>query len=188
MNSSRAQIISPLAAVLLSILTTLSDAGAGQNYSLNLVDVDGNTFSTADGRTTILVLTTQAGTDKARAVGDRTPDFCLGNPAYRMVTVLVFEKKHSKPTRAILNALIRRRLDSEGHRLQNRYDRLTIARDARRDVSAVADFEGAIARDLGVEPTADLFQVFVFGKNGELLKQWNDVPAADDFSAILKQN
>jgi hypothetical protein len=187
-NSSRAQIISPLAAILLSILTTLPGAGAGQNGSLNLVDVDGNTLSIADGHTTILVLTSQAGTDKARAVGDRTPDFCLGNPAYRMVTVLVFEKKHSKPTRAILSALIRHRLDSEGHRLQNRYDKLKIVRDARRDVSAVADFDGAIARELGAEPAAGLFQVFVFGKKGELLKQWNEVPAADEFSAVLKRN
>jgi hypothetical protein len=187
-NSSRAQIISPLAAILLSILTTAPGADAGRNYSLNLVDVDGNTFSIADGRTTILVLTSQAGTDKARAVGDRTPDFCLGNPAYRMVTVLVFEKKHSKPTRVILSALIRRRLDSEGHRLQNRYDKLKIVRNARRDVSAVADFDGAIARELGAEPAAGLFQVFVFGKKGELLKQWNEVPAADEFSAMLKPN
>ena len=161
-------------------------AVAGQNYSLNLVDVDGNTFSTADGHVTILVLTTQAGIDKARAVGDRTPNFCLGNPAYRMITVLVFEKRHSKPTQMILSALVRRRLDSEGHRLQNRYDKLQIAGDARRNVLAVTDFDGTIAKQLGMEPAAGLFRIFVFGKNGDLLKQWSEVPAADEFSAALK--
>jgi len=170
------------------MMTTLTGAGAVQNDPLNLADVDGNTFSIGDGHITILVLTSQAGTDKARAVGDRTPDFCLGNPGYRMVTVLVFEKKHSKPARVILSALIRHRLDSEGHRLQNRYEKLKSVRDGRRDVSAVADFDGAIARELGLEPAADLFQVFVFGKKGELLKQWNEVQPADEFSAVLKQN
>lgn len=173
---------------LIWTISEIAGATVGQNYSINLADVDGNTFSTADGHVTILVLTTQAGTDKARAVGDRTPDFCLGNPGYRMVTVLVFEKKHSKPTRMLFSALIRRRLDSEGRRLQNRYDKLKIARDARRDVSAVADFDGTIAQRLGAESAAGLFHVFVFGKNGELIKQWNDVPDAEEFSAALKQN
>src|SRR6059058_865068 len=151
---------------LLLLLWTISESAPGQNDSLKLVDVDGNTFSTADGHITILVLTTQAGIDKARAAGDRTPDFCLGNPAYRMITVVVFEKNHSKPARLILGAIMRRRLDSEGHRLQNRYDKLKIARNARGDVSAVPDFDGTIARQLSMEPGAGLFHIFVFGKNG----------------------
>src|SRR5690242_11924044 len=104
--------------VLFSTITEFADAEVVPSHSINLVDVDGNTLSTGDGHITTIVLTTQAGIDKARAVGDRTPDFCLGNPAYRMITVLVFETNHNKPARAILSALIRRRLDAEGHRLQ----------------------------------------------------------------------
>ena len=165
-----------------------ADLTVGQRYPLRLTDVDGNALSTADGRITTLVVTTQAGTDKAREVGDRTPDFCLGNPTYRMITVLVFEKNHSKPTRAIFGSLIRRRLDSEGHRLQNRYNKLQISRNARQDVSAVADFDGAIAKELGLEPTAGVFHIFVFGKNGELIKQWQDVPAAEELAAAMKPN
>ena len=165
-----------------------ADLTVGQRYPLNLTDVDGNVLSTADGRITILVLTTQAATDKAHMVGDRTPDFCLGNSSYRMITVLLFEKKHSKPTRAIFSSLIRRRLDLEGHRLQNRYNKLQISRNARQDVSAVADFDGNIARELGLEPSAAAFRIFLFGKNGELLKQWEDVPAAEELSAAMKPN
>ena len=161
------------------------NAAVGQNYSLSFVDVDGNSFSTADGHITTVVLTNQSGIDKTRAVGDRIPDFCLGNPIYRMITVLVFEKAHSKPTRMILNSLMRHRLDSEGHRLQNRYDKLKIARDARHDVSAVADFEGAIAKQLDLTPGGSLFHIFVFGKKGELIRQWEDLPAADELSAAL---
>lgn len=161
---------------------------AGDKYQINFTNVDSNTLSTADGHISTVVLTTQAGIDKARAVGDRTPDSCLGNPLYRMITVLVFEKKHSKPTRMILGALMRHRLDAEGRRLQDRYDKLKIARDARRDVFAVADFDGAIATQLGSQPGAGLFHVFVFGRTGELLKQWNDVPSAEELAAVLKQD
>jgi hypothetical protein len=157
---------------------------AGDNHQITFTDVDGNALSTADGHITTVVLTTKSGTDKARAVGDRTPDFCLGNSTYRMVTVLAFEKKHSKPVRMILSSLMRRRLDVEGRRLQDRYDKLKIARDARRDVFAVADFDGAITSQLGSKPV--LFRVFVFGKNGELLKQWNDLPSGDELVAVLK--
>lgn len=174
-----------LLALLVSASTIFADLATGQTYSFDLVDVDGNKFSTGDGHITTIVLTTQAGIDKARVVGDRIPDMCLGNPTYRMITVLVFEKKHSKPTRMILASLMRHRLDSEGHRLQNRYNKLQIMRDARHDVSAVADFDGAIARQLGSEPGAGLFQVFVFGKNGELIKQWSDVPTDPELSSAL---
>src|SRR5438132_125941 len=159
-----------------------------KKYRINLFYVDGHTFSIDDGHITTVVLTTQSNIDKARAVGDRTPAFCLGNPTCRMITVLAFEGKYSKPVRMILTSLMRRRLDSEARRLQTRYDQLKIVRNARQDVSAVADFDGTITTQLGAQPTSALFHVFVFGRNGELLKQWNDVPTAKDLAAALKQN
>jgi hypothetical protein len=167
-------------------VSILAQPTIGEKYRINLVDVDGNTLSTADGRVTTVVLTNQANIDKARGVGDRTPDLCLGNPRYRMITVLVFEENHSKPVRMILSALIRRRHDSEARRLQSRYDQLKIARNARQDVSAVADFDGTIMTQLGAQSAADLFRVFVFGRNGELLKQWNDIPKSEELAAALK--
>jgi hypothetical protein len=100
--------------------------GWPKNYRITCFDVDGNTLSTADGRITTVVLTTQSGIDKARLVGDRTPDFCVGNPAFRMITVLAFEKKHSKPIQLLMSAIMRRRRDAEGRRLQARYDKLKL--------------------------------------------------------------
>jgi hypothetical protein len=174
--------------ICITSMSVPAELTVGQSYRVNLVDVDGNSFSTADSHITTLVLTTQSGVDKARALGDRIPNFCLGNPTYRMITVVVFGKNHSKPTRMLLSLLMRRRLDSEGHRLQNRYDQLKISRNARLDVSAVADFDGAITTQLGSPPAAGLFHVFVFGRNGELVKQWDEVPSADELTAALKQD
>ena len=162
-----------------------SEAAAGETYRINFADVDGNTLSTADGHITIVVLVNKANIDKAHAVGDRIPDFCL-NPMYRMITVLAFEKQHSKPIRALLTSLIRRRVDSEARQLQARYDRLKITRNARQDVFAVADFDCAITTQLKSQWSAELFRVFVFGRNGELLKQWNDVPSTEELTAALK--
>jgi hypothetical protein len=169
-------------------MSIFGEATLGGSYRINLVDVDGNIFSTTDGRITIVVLVSKSNTDKARAVGDRIPDFCLGNSSYRMITVVAFETKHSKPVRMILTSVMRRRLDSEARRLQTRYDQIRIARNARQDVSAVADFDGTISTQLGLQPAADLFRVFVFGRKGELLRQWNDVPKAEELAAVLKQN
>jgi hypothetical protein len=182
---SRAQIFL-IAIFFAPSISTVGELKAGENHQISFTDVDGSTLTTAEGHITTVVLTTQSGTDKARLVGDRTPDLCLGNSMYRMVTVLAFEKKHSKPMCVILSSLVRRRLDAEGRRLQERYDKLKIARDARRDVFAVADFDGTVAAQLGFQPVAGLFHVLVFGKNGQLIKQWNNVPSAEELGFALR--
>src|SRR5437870_2543963 len=161
MKARRVQIfllVGMLCAPLMSIFPELT---TGQIYALNFVDVDDNKFSTADGHVTIVVLTARSDIDKARTVGDRVPDHCLGNPTYRMITVVNFQKKHSKPVRMIMSAMVRRRLDAEAQRLQPRYAAKKIAHDPRRDVFAVADFDGAVVSQLGVHFEASDFRVFV---------------------------
>jgi hypothetical protein len=167
--------------VALSLHAALSP---GQIYEFNFTDVDGHTFSTADGHVTVLVLAATEDLLRVRAVGDRVPDYCLGNPSYRMITVLNLTKKNTRIGRGIATMLVRHRLDEEAKRLQARYDAKKIARDARRDAFAVADFDGSIVSKLGGESAT--FRVFAFGKNGELLRQWDDIPAADDLAAVLK--
>jgi|SRR5437588_5628853 len=169
-------------------MSIFQEPAGGQNNPIKFTDVDGNELSTGDDRINVVVLTSRPNIDKARVVGDRIPDFCLTNAAYRMITVVAFEKNHSRPVRAILSSLMRRRLDGEARRLQARYDHLKITRSVRQDVFAVADFDGSITAQLGSKPEANLFHVFVFGKNGELLKQWNDAPSAEDLAAALKRD
>src|SRR5438270_8771539 len=166
--------------------SAFADLTVGQIYPINLVDVDGLALSTADGHVTVMVVTTSDDVAKAETLGDRIPDFCLANPVYRMMTLVNFQKKRSAPTRVILRALIRRRLDQEARRLQTRYQAHGITRDARKDVFAAADFDGSILPQFGLPFNAGSFRVLVFGKNGELLKQWSDVPAAEELAAALK--
>jgi hypothetical protein len=170
-------------AILLGCISLQADAVSDRAHALKLVDVDGNALSTADGHITVLVQTTKADLAKAQTVGERVPDYCLGNPNYRMVTIVEFENQIS-PVRSVFTAMMRSRLDSEAKYLQARYDANKIEKDARRDMFAVADFDGAAVAQLESDPAA--FRVFVFGKSGELLKQWNDVPSAAELTAVLK--
>jgi hypothetical protein len=181
--------------IFLSLATTLllpavparAALSTGNTYSISFVDLDGNKLSTADGHITILVLTTSADREQARSVGDHVPDFCLGNPAYRMITVIHFTRRHLAIGRRMATAFIRHRVREEAKRLQARYDAQKISRDAKSDVFVVTDFDGTIASQLGQSSEETNFCVFVFGQSGELLAQWHSVPSADEIAAVVKK-
>jgi hypothetical protein len=158
----------------------------GQRSRINFVDVDGNSLSTADGHVTVLVLTTPEDREKARSVGERVPDYCLGNPNYRMITILNFTRRRTQIGRNIVTMLVRHRLDEEAKRLQARYDEEKIARDARTDIFTVTDFDGTVSSQLSGESPPASFGVFVFWRNGELLQHWDDVPSARELAAVVK--
>ena len=159
---------------------------SGAIYPLTFVDINGNKLSTADGHVTVLVVSTTADREKARAVGDRVPDYCLGNPTYRMITIIRFTSRHTVIGRRVATALIRHRVREEAKQLQTRYDSQKIARDPRGDIFVVADFDGTASSQpdgLGEAPT---FHVLVFARDGKLLAQWTDVPSAKQLAEVLK--
>jgi hypothetical protein len=173
-------------AALVFILPVRADSIIGHTYSVTMIDVDQNKLATADGHVTIIVMTSSADVEKAKSVGDRAPEYCLGNPAYRMITILRFAKDHHTPLRMIVNALVRHRLDAEAKRLQPRYVAKKITRNPRSDVFAVADFDGTIAAQFGIPADSTAFQVLVLGRKGELLRRWTDVPTAEELAAVVK--
>jgi hypothetical protein len=158
----------------------------GATYPLSFVDIDGNKQSTADGHVTVIVLTTPADREKAHTAGDRVPEHCLGNPDYRMITVIRFARRHTAVGQRIAAALIRHRVNEEAKRLQTRYDGKKIARDARKDIFVATDFDGSVTSQLGEPEGATDFRVFVFGRKGELIAQWHGVPSAEQLAAVLK--
>jgi hypothetical protein len=158
----------------------------GATYQLSFVDIDGNKHSTADGHVTVVVLTTPADREKARTVGDRVPERCLGNPDYRMITVVRFARNHTVIGRRIATAFIRHRINEETKRLQTRYDGKKVARDARKDIFVATDFDGSISSQLGEREGATDFSVFVFGRRGELIARWSGAPSTEQLAAALK--
>ncbi|HEY4639034.1 MAG TPA: hypothetical protein VIG87_03870 [Candidatus Udaeobacter sp.] len=178
----------------LAMLLFVSGMGArgelstGKSYSISFADINGQKLSTADGHITIVVLTTSADREQARSVGDHVPDFCLGNPAYRMITVVHFVREHLAIGRRMATTFIHHRVREEAKRLQARYDAQKIGRDARSDIFVVTDFDGTIASQLSQSPGATDFCVFVFGKSGELLAQWHTVPSSEELAAAVKKS
>jgi hypothetical protein len=175
-----------LAAILFSGASLHGDLSVGTIYSLDFVTINGNKLSTSDGHVTVVVLATPADRGKASAVGDRVPERVLGNPDYRMVTVVRFVRRRTVFGRNLVTALLRHRIKEETARLQSRYKGKGIERDARKDVLVATDFDGSASSQLG-EPAAETrFSVFVFGRNGELVAQWHDVPSTEQLDAALK--
>jgi hypothetical protein len=188
-NVRALQIFLPLAtAFFLQTALVRGELSTGTTHSISFVDIDGNKFSTADGHVTIVVLTTSADREQARTVGDHVPDFCLGNPAYRMITVIHFTRRHMAIGRRMATAFIRHRVGEAAKRLQARYDAQKISRAAKSDIFVVTDFDGTIASQLGQSTEATDFCVFVFGETGELLAQWHSVPSADELAGALKKS
>jgi hypothetical protein len=174
------------AGVFFALAKLLSaELSVNKTYSLILVDLDGRTFHTDDGHVTVIVLTTPAHLKKAETVGDRVPDYCLGNPTFRMITVIKL-KNYIAPVRAFVASVGRRRLESESKRLQLRYNARKIDRSARRDIFAVVDFNGKATSLLGgLSPMSD-FRTLVFARDGKLLQEWNQVPTRRELAAVVK--
>jgi hypothetical protein len=173
-------------ALFLSATFLRGALSSGATYSLSFVDIDGNQLSTADGHVTVLVLAPTADWEKAPTVGERVPDYCLGDPNYRMITIIRFIRKHGVIVRKIAMAVVRHRVTGEAKQLQTRYDAKKIPRDARTDIFTVTDFDGTVSSQLGEPAGATDFRVFVFARNGELLAQWHGVPSAKQLAAVVK--
>ncbi len=186
--STRALFFSVGTTLLFAAIACHGALSTGSDYSISLVDLDGNKLSTADGHVTVVVLATPAAREQARTVGDHVPDFCLGNPTYRMITIIHFTGRHSAIGRRLATAFVRHRVKEAAQRLQARYDALKISRDAKSDIFVVTDFDGTIASQFGQVAGAAEFGVFVFGPKGELLAQWHSVPSMDELAAVLKKS
>ena len=169
-------------------MSARGDLSTGSTHSVSFVDLNGNKLSTADGHVTIVVLTTPADREQARIVGDHVPDFCLGNPTYRMITIIHFTGRRMAIGRRMATAFIRHRAREEAKRLQVRYDAQKISRDAKSDIFIATDFDGTIASQLGQTAEATDFCVFVFGQDGKLLAEWHSVPSTNELSAALKKS
>jgi len=158
----------------------------GAIYSLSFVDINGNKLSTADGHVTVLVLATKSDWEKGRVVGDRIPDSCLGNPNYRMITMVRFIRKRGVIVRNVATAFIHHRMEEAAKRLQTRYDAQKIEHDAKSDIFVVTDFDGSISAQLEEPAEAAEFRVLVFARDGKLLARWSDVPSAKQLAEVLK--
>jgi hypothetical protein len=149
--------------------------------------VDRHQLSTSDGHVTIITVVTRKDEQKAQQVGDRIPRVYVGDPKFRLITLVNFQQSVFPPFRGMVMAIIRNRLNAEAKELQKTYTEKHLTRDPRSDILVVADFDGQAVSQLGVAPTSSEFAVFVFDGRGRLVRRWNDVPSADALAAALNE-
>ena len=159
----------------------------GKTYALTLTDVDQQQLSTSDGHVTIITVVTRKDEQKAQAVGDRFPAAYLGDPHYRLITLVNFQQKLFSPFRSIALSIIRHRLDLEAKELQKIYSAKQLNRSPRSDLFVVADFDGKTVSQLGIAPASTEFAVFAFDGSGRLVRRWNDAPSVEALLAAMKE-
>jgi hypothetical protein len=100
-----------------------------------------------------------------------------------MITVIEFGNR-TRVMQYLLNATVRHGLDSEAARLKPRYQTKGIDRNPREDLYAVADFSGQTAAELDLQGSTE-FEVLVLSHNGALIRDWTNVPTAQELAATV---
>jgi hypothetical protein len=159
----------------------------GNIYALKFTDVDRHQLSTSDGHVTIITAVTRKDEQKAQQTGDRVPRVYVGDPKFRLITIVNFQQNIFPPFQGMIMAIIRSRLDAEAKDLEKVYAEKHLTRNPRSDILVVADFDGKAVSELGISPRSPEFAVFVFDGRGRLVRRWNDVPSTDALSAALNE-
>jgi hypothetical protein len=176
-----------LAAILAGTPAQANELRPGNVYPLTFTDVDRHQLSTADGHGTIITVLTRKDEQKAEQVGERVPHIYLGDPKYRLITLVNFQRGVFPLFQGMINAIIRNRMDAEAKELQKAYSAKHLTRNPRSDIFVVADYDGKAVSQLDIDPSSSEFAVFVFDGRGRLLRRWNDVPSAEALSAALNE-
>jgi hypothetical protein len=176
-----------LAAILAGTPARANELRPGNVYPLTFTDVDRQQLSTADGHVTIITVLTRKDEQKAEQVGERVPHVYLGDPKYRLITLVNFQKGIFPLFQGMINAIIRNRMDAEAKDLQKIYTARHLTRNPRSDIFVVADFDGKAVSQLGIAPSSSEFAVFVFDGRGRLVRRWNDVPSAEALAQALNE-
>ena len=111
----------------------------------------------------------------------------MGDPKYRLITLVNFQQRIYPPFRGMVSAIIRHRLDAEAKKLQKIYSAKQIGRNPRNDIYVVADFDGNAVSQLGIAPASAEFAVFVFDGRGRLVRRWNDLPSAEALTQAINE-
>jgi hypothetical protein len=176
-----------LATLLIGPAAGANELRVGNAYPLTFTDVDRHQLSTSDGHVTIITVMTRKDEQKAEQVGERVPHIYLGDPKYRLITLVNFQRSIFPVLQGMINAIIRNRMDAEAKELQKTYTARHLTRNPRSDIYVVADYDGKPVSQLGIASASSEFAVFVFDGRGRLVRRWNDVPSVEALSAALTE-
>jgi len=185
MRARHLQFFSGALFVALTIPAAAAELHVGSSHRIRLRDISGQEHATAAGTVVIVTVVTRQTLKKAGQVANTLPDRCLGDPNYRYIAIVNFQRQIAAPLQGFVRAIIRRKLVTEVNKLQKKYSARGITRDPRRDVLLVPDFDGGAVTQLGLTPQSGGVAVFVFNRQGRLVARWNDVPGAEAMAGAI---
>ena len=155
----------------------------GSRYAIKFADIDGRRLATDDGHVVLLAVINREDEAKAQQLGDSVPRRFIGNPNYRAVNVVHLDDVISNSLRPVTSMLLRRHRETHIADMRKVYQSRHLKTDPADDIFAVGDFDGAISRQLNLSDNQ--FAVFVFGRNGRLFGNWNEIPSVESLSAAM---
>jgi hypothetical protein len=173
--------LSLLALLLLGILTPICRAQSPS--PLSVTDADGKVWTlNAPGRVTVIIGNSPASAQAARDCGKALDEF-QGRPDFRALVVVDLRGSLAHFAQGYTRYRMRHDLNAEAVRITPWYRRNHNLSDPRRDIGAVADFDGSVCDPLGWPRDVPGLRVVIFDKTGNVTARFepaNDLRAVRD--------
>lgn len=158
---------------------------SGAAALLQVEDADGKKVElNASGRVTVVIGSNENVAQATREAGQAGDTF-QGRADYRCVVVVDLRDSLGNLAPPIVRMKMRSDLDEEGERLIPFYRKNGNFGDPRKDLSCVADFDGAIAQKLGWKKPVKTLRAVIFGKDGRPIRNWEDLKNFSELTATI---
>lgn len=158
-----------------------------QTTLIEAQDVDGKKVKlNAKERIHVIIYSTQSLQAKTRAAGKSLYPL-QGHPNLRVIVVIDLRSSLAQLAKGYTIKRARADLDEEAKRLEPFYRKNGNFSSPRPDLSAIADFDGALCRRLGWNEPSDTLQVIVYDNTGREIKRWKNLKDYDELYNRVKK-
>ena len=150
-------------------------------------DVDGKkVVLNAENRIDVIIYSTRVLQSKTRAAGKSLYPL-QGQSELRVIVVIDLRNSFAQFAKDYTLKRAQKDLDEEAKRLRPYYRKNGNFSSPRPDLSAIADFDGALCRKLGWDKPSDTLQVIIYDRNGKEVNRWNDLKNYSELRREVKR-
>ena len=173
----------PFLAVL-AFLALIVSAGAAP---LGVTDVDGRSVVlNAPGAVTAVISSSQDTADATRDAG-AVLDRYRGRADFQLVIVVDLRDSLAGIVEGYVRSRMKQNLDAEAVRLRPFYLANGNHHDPRPELEAIPDFSGQVVDALHWDKDASRLRVTVFGRDGRLLRRWDNLKDYRELDAVVSK-
>lgn len=141
-----------------------------------VVDSDDRRVKLNEKGIVTLVLVCSEESESACREAGRVMDPYHGTKDFRHRVIVDLRDSWGGMVEALVKMQMRDNMDEEAERLEAVYKSKGSPRDPRKDLSATADFDGAITKRLGFGKPSEDLRAVLFDRNGAVIERWEKVP------------